>query len=244
MLFSTRDSNKNVALEACKFWLTFAEDPDLGDHLRPLLPRIAPVLLACMVYGEDEPIRLASHNDDADVLNRLNEANDGVTKWDLRKCAAATIDVTAVRFGVELWRILTPHLRHRLWSTDWVQRESRILALGAMAEGCIEAIKPYLPELIPFLVNTLSDSQPLVRSITCWTLGRYATWCASNPSEEHKNKYCASVMEGRQLLRMVLDNTKRVQEAACSALARLVENAGSVLELYVDPILRSLAFAL
>lgn len=82
------------------------------------------------------------------------------------------------RFGPDLLQILMPHLRDRLWSTDWIQRESGILALGAMAEGaprfaplvqilykvnhslgCIEAIEPYLPELIPFLINTLNDAK-------------------------------------------------------------------------------------
>ncbi|KAG9119033.1 hypothetical protein FRC07_006164 [Ceratobasidium sp. 392] len=287
MLFSTQDSDENVALEACEFWLTFAEDPDLGDHLRPLLPRVAPVLLACMVYGEDDLIWLAGDDDDADVPDRpedirpkhfgakahglesegaaaggdqqqnqnaqkneeddddydddFDDDDDLSTEWNLRKCAAAAIDVIAVRFGPDLLQILMPHLRDRLWSTDWIQRESGILALGAMAEGCIEAIEPYLPELIPFLINTLNDAKPLVRSITCWTLGRYASWCTSNPSEEHKSKYFVPAMEG--LLRMVLDNNKRVQEAGCSAFATLEEDAGSALEPYLDPILRNLVFA-
>ncbi|KAG8714513.1 hypothetical protein FRC08_011841 [Ceratobasidium sp. 394] len=281
MLFSTQDSDENVALEACEFWLTFAEDPDLGDHLRPLLPRVAPVLLACMVYGEDDLIWLAGDEDDADVPDRpedirpkhfgakahglesdpssteqnapkdndddeeydddFDDDDDLSTEWNLRKCAAAAIDVIAVRFGADLLQILMPHLRDRLWSTDWIQRESGILALGAMAEGCIEAIEPYLPELIPFLINTLNDPKPLVRSITCWTLGRYASWCTSNSSEEHKNRYFVPAMEG--LLRMVLDNNKRVQEAGCSAFATLEEDAGSALEPYLDPILRNLVFA-
>jgi hypothetical protein len=42
-----------------------------------------------------------------------------------------------------------------------------------------------------------------------------------------------------QLLRMVLDNNKRVQEAGCSAFATLEEDAGPALEPYLDPILRS-----
>ncbi|QRW12567.1 importin subunit beta-2 [Ceratobasidium sp. AG-Ba] len=283
MLYSTQDKDENVALEACEFWLTFAEDPDLGDHLRPLLPRVAPVLLACMVYGEDDLIWLAGDEDDADVPDRpedirpkhfgakahglesdpsnaenqnntgnkdedeedyeddFDDDDDLSTEWNLRKCAAAAIDVIAVRFGADLLQILMPHLRDRLWSTDWIQRESGILALGAMAEGCIEAIEPYLPELIPFLINTLNDAKPLVRSITCWTLGRYASWCTNNQSEEHKSKYFVPAMEG--LLRMVLDNNKRVQEAGCSAFATLEEDAGSALEPYLDPILRNLVFA-
>ncbi|KAH7329837.1 armadillo-type protein [Rhizoctonia solani] len=280
MLFSTQDQDENVALEACEFWLTFAEDPDLGDHLRPLLPRVAPVLLSCMVYGEDDLIWLAGDEDDADVPDRpedikpkhfgakahglesestgekpaaavgdddeeeyddFDDDDDLSTEWNLRKCAAAAVDVIAVRFGPDLLQILMPHLRDRLWSQDWIQRESGILALGAMAEGCIEAIEPYLPELIPFLINTLNDPKPLVRSITCWSLGRYASWCTSNPSEEHKSKYFVPAMEG--LLRMVLDNNKRVQEAGCSAFATLEEDAGTALEPYLDPILRNLVFA-
>ncbi|KDN42248.1 hypothetical protein RSAG8_06915, partial [Rhizoctonia solani AG-8 WAC10335] len=278
MLFSTQDPDENVALEACEFWLTFAEDPDLGDHLRPLLPRVAPVLLSCMVYGEDDLIWLAGDEDDADVPDRpedikpkhfgakahglesdaaaekpaitdddeeeyddFDDDDDLSTEWNLRKCAAAAVDVIAVRFGPDLLQILMPHLRDRLWSQDWIQRESGILALGAMAEGCIEAIEPYLPELIPFLINTLNDPKPLVRSITCWTLGRYASWCTSNPGEEHRNKYFVPAMEG--LLRMVLDNNKRVQEAGCSAFATLEEDAGTALEPYLDPILRNLVFA-
>ncbi|CAE7207450.1 unnamed protein product [Rhizoctonia solani] len=264
MLFSTQDQDENVALEACEFWLTFAEDPDLGDHLRPLLPRVAPVLLSCMVYGEDDLIWLAGDEDDADVPDRpedikpkhfgakahgleseasdkpaaaatdddeeeyddFDDDDDLSTEWNLRKCAAAAVDVIAVRFGPDLLQILMPHLRDRLWSQDWIQRES----------GCIEAIEPYLPELIPFLINTLNDPKPLVRSITCWTLGRYASWCTSNSSEEHRNKYFVPAMEG--LLRMVLDNNKRVQEAGCSAFATLEEDAGTALEPYLDPILR------
>src|ERR1700744_1738715 len=46
-----------------------------------------------------------------------------------------------------------------------------------------------------------------------------------------------------QLLRMVLDNNKRVQEAGCSAFATLEEEAGSSLIPYLDPILRNLVYA-
>ncbi len=54
MLYSTKDQNENVALEACEFWLTFAEDAELSIYLHPLLAKVAPVLLDCMIYGEDD----------------------------------------------------------------------------------------------------------------------------------------------------------------------------------------------
>jgi len=182
MLYSTQDKDENVALEACEFWLTFAEEPDLQEHLRPILDRLAPVLLQCMIYSEDDLMWLMGDEEDANVPDRPedikpkfygsstraleHESNgnatgsggtlglkygqeedfddeeeydydedDMTTDWNLRKCAAAAIDVLAVRFGPDLLNIILPHLKTKLWSDDWLQRESGILALGAMAEG-------------------------------------------------------------------------------------------------------------
>ena len=65
-------------------------------------------------------------------------------------------------------------LQERLASPQWEVRESGILALGAIAEGCLSAIQAYLPQLVPWLVQTLADPKALIRSITCWTLSRYS----------------------------------------------------------------------
>lgn len=46
-----------------------------------------------------------------------------------------------------------------------------------------------------------------------------------------------------QLLQMVLDGNKRVQEAGCSAFATLEEEAGAELVPFLEPILRNLTFA-
>ncbi|KAJ7719510.1 hypothetical protein B0H16DRAFT_1739334 [Mycena metata] len=76
-------------------------------------------------------------------------------------------------------------------------------------------------------------AKPLVRSITCWTLGRYVNWMTQSISEEHRNQYF--VPRGC-LLRMVLNNNKRVQEAGCSAFATLEEDAGIGLALYTQDV--------
>ncbi|KAK1223941.1 hypothetical protein PQX77_013180 [Marasmius sp. AFHP31] len=289
MLYSTKDK----ALEACEFWLTFAEDADLAPYLQLLLGKVVPVSLDCMVYGEDDLLWLEGDAEDSAVPDKeedikprfyggkahgldrdpnsteeneqhkprvgaygeetldYDEEDDYLdddefvdemsTEWNLRKCAAAALDVLAVRFSGDLLNVLLGPLKDKLWSSDWLQRESGILALGAMAEGCIEAIEPRLPTLVPYLINMLNDPKPLVRSITCWTLGQYASWTTQPISEEHKIKYFIPTMEG--LLRMVLDNNKRVQEAGCSAFATLEEDAGTELAPYLEPVLRNLVFA-
>ncbi|KZV89097.1 ARM repeat-containing protein [Exidia glandulosa HHB12029] len=287
MIYSTQDKNETLALEACEFWLTFAEDPDLTQYLGPLVPKVAPVLLQCMIFSEDELIWLdAEKEDNAAVpdrdqdikprhyggkshgLERAEDAEKGdarppggddddeeyddddedydddddmSTDWNLRKCAAAALDVLAVRFGGELLAVLLPVLKEKLWSANWLQRESGILALGAVAEGCIESIEPHLPVLVPYLVNMLNDPKPLLRCIACWTLGRYASWCTQTTTPQHIEQFFVPTMEG--LLRMVLDNNKRVQEAGCSAFATLEEDAGASLIPYLEPILRNLVLA-
>lgn len=39
MLYCTQDEDESVALEACEFWLAFAEQDELRDHLEPFLPK-------------------------------------------------------------------------------------------------------------------------------------------------------------------------------------------------------------
>ena len=77
-------------------------------------------------------------------------------------------------------------------------------------------------------------------SITCWTLGRYSSWCAGEAAE-HQQQYFVPVLEG--LLAMVLDNNKRVQEAGCSAFATLEEEVGPALAPFLAPVLRALVMA-
>ena len=45
----------------------------------------------------------------------------------------------------------------------------------------------HLPELIPYLINCLSDKKALVRSITCWTLSRYSHWVVTQVGENPEN---------------------------------------------------------
>ncbi|TIB71126.1 hypothetical protein E3Q24_02480 [Wallemia mellicola] len=286
MLYSTQDKDDDVALEACEFWLTFAEETHLAEHLKPLLDKVAPVLLNTMVYSENDLVMLEADDDDEAVPDKdteikphiyggkthtqSSEAENSHQKfsreaeassdeeddeddydefedeelasgWNLRKCSAAAMDVLSINFGVDLLNILLPYLKERLFSQDWLQRESAILALGAISEGCIEGIQPHLPQLVPYLVNALNDPKPLVRSISCWSLGRYSSWSVQPLSVEHRNNYFVPTMEG--LLRMVHDKNKRVQEAGCSAFATLEEEAGKELEPFLKPIIEHLVYA-
>jgi transportin-1 len=187
--------------------------------------------------GEEEEEE--EDDDEDDDEDEDWDDDDDVSEWNLRKCSASGLDVLAGTFHDAVLPTLLPMLQERLASPQWEVRESGILALGAIAEGCMHAIAPYLPQLVPWLVQTLSDPKALVRSITCWTLSRYSKWVVQQPDQ---TTYLQPMMQ--EILKRVLDHNKKVQEAACSAFATLEEDAEAILVPYLGPILQNLVFAL
>ncbi|EIW58924.1 transportin-PC [Trametes versicolor FP-101664 SS1] len=234
MLYSAKDKHQDVALQACDFWLTFAEIPDLAPNLRPFLAKVSHVLLDRMVHNDDDLLRHECYDDDVAVHDEC--AGIEPRPWNLRQYAAAALDALAVRFGADLLNVLLEPLQTKLRNDDWLQCESGILALGAIEPGCIDAIKPHLPTLVPYLFDALSHPQPLMRSNTCWTLGRYARWCSQPISPEHTTPIFVPTLQG--LLRMMIDDNQHVQKAACSAFAALAEEAGPELAPYLELVLR------
>jgi transportin-1 len=156
-------------------------------------------------------------------------------KWTLRKCSAAALDVFATDFGATVFNSILPYLQTNLRHADWPYREAAVLALGAVAEGCMDVVTPHLPELVPYLISLLEDPEPVVRQITCWTLGRYSAWAAALEDPAQKDTYFLPLMDG--ILKKMLDKNKKVQEAGASAMANLEEKAGKQLEPYCGPII-------
>lgn len=282
MLIRTQDTDESVALEACEFWLSLAEQPICREVLGPHLNRLVPILVRGMKYSEidiillkgdveeddnvpdrEEDIRPRFHkvrthtikassnsNNTTSTENGTSEQNDEededyddgddestLSDWNLRKCSAAALDVLANVFRDELLPVLIPILKETLFHQEWDIKESGILALGAIAEGCMSGMLNHLPELIPYLINCLNDKKALVRAITCWTLSRYSHWVVAQPHDA----YLKPLMT--ELLKRILDANKRVQEAACSAFATLEEEACTELVPYLGFILETLVFA-
>lgn len=80
--------------------------------------------------------------------------------WNLRKSSALSLDYIAATFGDYILPIVLPIIQQRMHpSQEWWIRESAILAIGAIADGCRKGMEKYLPELIPYLGKHLSDEQ-------------------------------------------------------------------------------------
>ncbi|KAL6862308.1 armadillo-type protein [Trichoderma novae-zelandiae] len=172
-------------------------------------------------------------------LDDLDEEDDDANpdeRWTVRKCSAAALDVFARDFGGPVFEAIFPYLSQNLKHDEWPYREAAVLALGAVADGCMDAVTPHLPELVPYLISLLEDQEPVVRQITCWALGRYSAWAANLSEQSEREQFFLPMMDG--ILRKMLDKNKKVQEAGASAFANLEEKAGKKLEPYCGPIIQ------
>ncbi|KAM1243604.1 hypothetical protein ACFX11_035368 [Malus domestica] len=262
MLQVNNDTEEEVALEACEFWSAYCEAQLPPENLIEFLPRLIPILLSNMVYSDDDESLADAEEDgsvpdrDQDIKPRFHSSrlhgsdnvedddDDIVGIWNLRKCSAAALDILSNVFGDEILPTLMPFVQAKLATSDdetWKGREAAVLALGAIAEGCISGLYPHLNEIIAFLIPLLDDKFPLIRSISCWTLSRFSKFIVQGAGHQKGYEQFDKVLVG--LLRRILDNNKRVQEAACSAFATLEEEAAEELAPRLEMILQHLMCA-
>ena len=223
-----------------------AEQEDRAEDLKPLFAKSKNFRSAAQgqngANGIDPTAAESGVPTDADDLSEgevAEDEDDGgedvEEDWNLRKCSAATLDVLASNFHEAVFTITLPYLKDNLRHHDWPYREAAVLAIGAVADGCIDAVSPHLPDLIPYLISLLSDEMSAVRVITCWSLGRYSAWASHLQNPDDKKRYFESMIEG--ILDRMLDRSKKVQQSAVSAFAHLEEKATSELTPYCTPII-------
>eukprot|EP00850_Spirogloea_muscicola_P004833 SM000021S06466 [mRNA] locus=s21:568140:575673:+ [translate_table: standard] len=262
MLQASQDPSSEVALEASEFWAAYCESDQPQELLRDFLPRLIAVLLTNMVYDDDDEAVLEAEEDesapdrDQDLKPRFHtpkvhgadaaeeDEDDGeiISAWNLRKCSAAGLDILSLVLNDELLPHVMPLARLTIaGDSAWKEREAAVLALGAIAEGCINGLLPVLPQIVTFLLPLLEDKHPLVRSITCWTLSRYAKFIIQGEQQVGSQRQFDSLLSG--ILKRILDPNKCVQEAACSAFATLEEEAGDQLIPRLQLILQHLMYA-
>ena len=278
MLDRQGDEDKDVAMESCEFWGAFCE-ADLGDDyvqiLREYTPRLIPVLLTNMAYQEDDEEVIQAEDDevnanrpdrDQDIKPTFRDTKDKGAQeqeedgqddeddfvWNLRKSSANGLDILSNVFGDELLPLMLPVVEARLAQSRWEIRESAVLALGAIAEGCTTGLLPYLPQLIGFLMPMLDDARPLVRSTTCWTLSRYSRWVVQCARPSRDGETTMAQQQGMDqlnsittaLCRKCLDHNKHVQAAACGAVATLLSEAHDTLAPWTETVVQTLSQAL
>ncbi|KAJ5167316.1 uncharacterized protein N7482_006097 [Penicillium canariense] len=221
-----------------------ADAEDRAEDLKPKFAKSKGARLDTSKLGEQtangQPQQSQQEDDEDDLSEGEIEdsefGDDPEGEWTLRKCSAAALDVFSNVYHDQIFTIILPYLKETLRHEQWPNREAAVLTLGAVADGCMDAVTPHLHELVPYLISLLNDAQPVVRQITCWCLGRYSEWASHLQDPSQKQQYFEPMMEG--ILTRMLDNNKKVQEAAASAFASLEEKSDDNLIPYCEPILR------
>mmetsp|Transcript_4436 Transcript_4436/g.10966 ORF Transcript_4436/g.10966 Transcript_4436/m.10966 type:complete len:887 (-) Transcript_4436:203-2863(-) len=264
ILRSSQDPDEELALEACEFWSSIANLRGCEQILKDYLPVVIPALLQGMVYSDDDPDLIDCNREDAAVpddprsiephfhrqslhqqQNEDDEDDEDADgsyspEWNFRKCSASGLDKLSMALRDDILPFLLPLLQTKLnEDVNWKEKEAAILALGAVSEGCLHGMERHLSALAPYLVSQLSHKVPLVRSITCWSVSRYSRWIVEN---EENTSILPRVMQ--ELLQRVLDSNKKVQVAACSALATFEDEPAMNLRPFLEPIVSTFRHAL
>lgn len=209
-----------------------ADDAALEDHERD----IKPVFATNKHRWSNDRSKSEQEPEDGEIEDDAGDEGEVDEQWNLRKCSAAALDALASKFQQLVFEIAMQYLDQNLTNVEWPYRESAVLAIGAIAEGCMASVAPSLPTIIPYLTSLLSDQEPPVRLITCWALGRYADWALNIKALDEKRHYLNAILNG--ILERMLDNVKSVQTAAASAFANIGEKAGNDLAPYALGIIR------
>lgn len=190
----------------------------------------------------------SGYDEDGEADGYDDDDDDGGNEWSLRKCAAASLDSLANLYGADLiLPYLLPELDKGLRDSDpWVQ-EASILALGAISEGCALEMSTSMSQLHPFLMSHLLRPEtreflPQVKSISAWTLGRYASWAVEQVQMGAQGHLLAQMTE--VFMTRLGDRNRRVQVACCSAFGVIVEVAGDLMAPYLEQVYKTLVSAM
>ncbi|KAK1367875.1 hypothetical protein POM88_033967 [Heracleum sosnowskyi] len=188
MLQRNNDPDDKVSLEACEFWSTYCKAQLPLENIKEFLPLLVPVLLSNMTYDDES---LSEAEDDGSFPDQ-DQDDDVVTNWNLRKCSAAVLHSVSKVFGDEILPMLMPYVQTKLSTSGdetWKEREAAALALGTIADGCINVLSPRLSQIVALLVPLLDDKFPLVRSISCWALSCFIKFIVKNEDDKTAVEY-------------------------------------------------------
>eukprot|EP00494_Astrolonche_serrata_P030673 UN30941 len=148
-----------------------------------------------MCYSDEELAALHLETDSSDVQDKSEDIRPWHSKTDpeeefveinssVRRASALALDNLTLFFKKPLLQVLLPEIQKRFSDSQWKIRETAILALGAIALGCINELTPHLPKLLKYLFKLMDDHHPTIRSISCWTTSRFTSWLLQDKQDQ------------------------------------------------------------
>lgn len=243
MLQAVLDPEETVAIEACEFWAVISQSTDTQAAMSPHLQVLVPSLISRLRLNVEQlqqeradeeaeasgekrlDIKPVHHRGEDQRADSDSDQEEVASRWTLRKEAALLLDNIAVAFDEKM--VLShalPAIQECLSQTvDVWRKEGGLLALGALSTGSMDSMLEYLPQLFPFLIQSLQDGEQEVRSIACWVISRYCGWLFADDNDSGEHLFALTM---DSLISTLTDKFPRVQAAACSAMCMLIEVAG------------------
>lgn len=266
MLTASKSPEYSVRLDALQFWPVVVTNEDWIPVMQPQLNELLPVLLKNMVYSEEDYMNMDEGlliEDDAavpdrpeDIAPRFHKESHGKdeieeededdepastwgNEWTARKAAASALDHIATAYRDSILPCMLPLIEEKLKCNNWEFQESALLALGAIGHGCMQGLSPHLPSILQLLESISKSRKPLLRSISCWTISRFSAWVSFDTHRPTALPLVLSVILAR-----MLDQNKRVQEAAVSAFVSLEEEVGMFFGDHLSDVVKALCAGL
>ena len=172
MLQRSQDADEGVALEACEFWLSLAEQPICKEVLQNHLNRLTPILMHRMRYAEIDIILLKGDiEEDAmipdkeeDIRPRFHKSKTHTISHSQKSMDDGDHHDSADESDDE------DDLGENQLS-DWNLRKCSAAALDVLANIYHEEL---LPGILPILKETLSHSDWIVKEAAILALGAIA----------------------------------------------------------------------
>lgn len=219
------DSWRQLALEAM---VTISENAPamFRKHGGEMIKKIINEMLALMVDLEDDEDW--SFNDDVDDVETDSNPVAGESSLDRFACGLG---------GKTVLPHITSTIPQMLQNPDWRYRHAGLMAISAVAEGCVKQMEPILKNVVDYVVPYLQDPHPRVRHATCNALGQLATDFSILFQRDHHAKVMPSLLGV-----LATDHAHpRVQAHAAAALVNFCEECPpKVLEPYLDKLVEVL----
>ncbi|KAK4504967.1 hypothetical protein PRZ48_002930 [Zasmidium cellare] len=237
--------NQELALDAAEFFFEASSNASLKGALGPYLSKIVPVLLDCMIYSEDDQVRLESENEDAEEEDEAKDIKPQFATSKTSRTDAGATDAngqtkpTANGFAYEDdlsdgeveddddFDEIDPE-------EEWNLRKCSAASLDSLAGFFHGAV---FKEVLPWLIENLKHKDWQNREAAVLTLGAIGPGCMDDIAP-HLSELIP------YLLSLLQDQMPVVRQITCWSLSRYAEwaahDSNAPKQQFFEPIMEGL----
>lgn len=207
-----------VALQGIEFWSNVCdEECELKDEFEEAKEQGIPPTRTSRYYAKGALQYLVPIL--TETLARQQEGDDE-DDWNPSKAAGVCLMLMATCVEDAIIPHIMPFVSQNLHSGDWRRRDASIMAFGAVLEGPDpNALRPYVDDVFPTLINFMGDSSTAVRDTAAWAIGKV---CEVLPESVLTSNYLQMLLE---VLVKGLSAEPRVATNVCWAFNSIAEAA-------------------